>query len=391
MTPTNPAEILAKPQTRKWRNWIANVLILVVTTAVFVEGAARVALSHNSLSRHLTGFDNSSYRLQWEALHQHHSEWTGEYAAYHPSRGWSLKPNIHQMPVFQGKILNSNSKGLRGQNEYPYSRTASRRILVLGDSFTFGEEVSDGETYSHKLESALPHTEVLNLGVQGYGHDQMLLYLREEGLKYRPDIVIVGFAYLDIYRNIWNFFAYAKPRYQLNSGALQLTNVPVPSPERVLSREPYRLKALDLLVMLQAKLGWVTGRNEDAARSLTRALLEAITVSTRSIGATPVFVYLPVYEEIQPLPKSSYPLTANSPPIASRQQFFGDMCRGMQAACLMLQPRFDKEVRAGADFNARGHWNAQAHSVAAEEIAAFLIQKNLVPPPSHAGLETHAR
>ena len=53
---------------------------------------------------------------------------------------------------------------------------------MLGDSFTFGEDVGDDETYSHHLEQLLPGTEVINLGVHGYGHDQMLIYLREEGI-----------------------------------------------------------------------------------------------------------------------------------------------------------------------------------------------------------------
>jgi hypothetical protein len=39
----------------------------------------------------------------------------------------------------------------------------------------------------------LPHTEVINMGVHGYGHDQMLILFGEEGVKYEPDIVILGF------------------------------------------------------------------------------------------------------------------------------------------------------------------------------------------------------
>jgi hypothetical protein len=220
------------------------------------------------------------------------------------------------MAVFDGKSLNSNSKGLRGKTEYQYQRTPGKqRIAILGDSFTFGEEVSDDETYSHDLEATLPSTEVLNLGVQGYGQDQMLLYLKEEGIKYHPDIVILGFAYLDIYRNIESFFAYAKPKFKLAPGGLQLTNVPVPTPDKVLTEEPYRPKALDLMVILGEKLRWNLGKNEVEAREVTWLLLDQITAATRSIGALPVFVYLPVYEEIQPLPKSSYPLTDTKKPV----------------------------------------------------------------------------
>jgi hypothetical protein len=369
----------AESASKKTLSWIPKVLLVFISLTIFMEGGARLALSVGPLRRRITGFDDSSYRLRWVKLHQIHQEWTGQYATYHPTRGWTLKPDIKDLPVFDGKILNSNSKGVRGKTEYEYQRTpGKRRIVVLGDSFTFGEEVSDDETYSHDLESALRSTEVLNLGVQGYGHDQMLLYLREEGLKYHPDVVIVGFTYLDIYRNLWTFFAYAKPKFRLVSDSLKLTNVPVPTPDQVLAREPYRLKSFDLMEIVREKLRWALGKNETEAQELTRPLLDEIIAATRSIGAVPVFVYLPVYEEIEPLPKSAYPLTAMSPPVSDREQYLRGYCQQREIPCLFLRPRFLEEVKRGVSFNAQGHWNAQAHRLAAQEIKDFFLRTNLV-------------
>jgi hypothetical protein len=369
----------AESASKKTLSWIPKVLLVFISLTIFMEAGARLALSVGPLRRRITGFDDSSYRLRWVKLHQIHQEWTGQYATYHPTRGWTLKPDIKDLPVFDGKILNSNSKGVRGKTEYEYQRTpGKRRIVVLGDSFTFGEEVSDDETYSHDLESALRSTEVLNLGVQGYGHDQMLLYLREEGLKYHPDVVIVGFAYLDIYRNLWTFFAYAKPKFRLVSDSLELTNVPVPTPDQVLAREPYRLKSFDLMEIVREKLRWALGKNETEAQELTRPLLDEIIAATRSIGAVPVFVYLPVYEEIEPLPKSAYPLTAMSPPVSDREQYLRGYCQQREIPCLFLRPRFLEEVKRGVSFNAQGHWNAQAHRLAAQEIKDFFLRTNLV-------------
>jgi GDSL-like Lipase/Acylhydrolase family len=272
------------------------------------------------------------------------------------------------MSVFDGKVLNSNSKGLRGKTEYAYQRTpGKRRILVLGDSFTFGEEVSDDETYAHYLEAALPNTEVLNLGVQGYGHDQMLQYLKEEGVKYRPDIVILGFASLDIYRNTWTFFAYAKPRFNLVSGHLELTNVPVPTPETVLSQEPYRSKAVDLAVMLHEKIRWSLGEKETEARKLTAAILDEIVATTRSIGAVPVIVDMPVYDEINDANVS----------MSGLEQYLHEYCQQRGLACPFLRPRFRDGVKEGRNFNTRGHWSPEAHRVAAEAIRDFLAMSNL--------------
>lgn len=122
---------------------------------------------------------------------------------YDASKGWIPKPNLRDVKTFDNKTLNTNSKGLRGKRDFPYTKNKNKvRILILGDSFTFGDEVSDDETYSAYLQAMLPDTEIINMGMHGYGHDQMLILLKEEGIKYQPDIVILGFlACLEIYSN----------------------------------------------------------------------------------------------------------------------------------------------------------------------------------------------
>jgi hypothetical protein len=354
------------------------VLILVFSVLVCLEGGSRLVLSINALRRRVTGFDDASYRLQWIKLHGEHKDWTGPFAIYHPTRGWALKSGIQGMKVFDGTILNSNSKGLRGNVEYNYKRAPGKqRIVILGDSFTFGAEVPDNATYAHYLESHIPNSEVLNFGVQGYGHDQILLYLKEEGIKYRPDIVILGFTYIDIYRNIESFFAYAKPQFKLVFGNLQLTNVPVPTPERVLAEEPYRPKSFDILFILKEKLRWALDQNEAEAREVTEQLLDEIIRTTRGIGAAPVFVYLPVNEEIAPLPQ--FGITTKSPAVADREQYLRGICEKEKLTCLFLRPRFREAVQKGVDLHPRGHWNPTAHSIAGEEIENFLFSNHLIP------------
>jgi len=365
--------------------WVAKVLILVVSFLVFMECGARLVLSVGFLRRKITGIDDSSYRLQWIRLHRHSQEWTGPFAAYDPVRGWALKPGIRDMKVYDGTILSTNSKGIRGETEYSYARVPGKqRILLLGDSFTFGAEVPDEETYAHLLAGSLPSTEVLNLGVQGYGHDQMLLYLREEGVKYRPDIVMVGFTYIDVYRNIERFFAYAKPEFQWESGGYQLTDVPVPPPGRVLAEESWRPKSLDILLMLREKIRWRLGENEAEARGVTRWLLGEIAGTARGIGAVPVFVYLPVNDEIAPVPGVA--LGPMLPRIPEREAFLREICEEQSVPCLFLGPQFREAAGRGIDFHARGHYNAAGNRLAAGEIRDFLLRSHLAgeqgPPAS---------
>lgn len=82
-----------------------------------------------------------------------------------------------------------NSLGFRDHSLMPKD-SAKKRILVVGDSFPAGLFVSPEDTFPKRLEELLPRSEVLNLGVQGYGPDQELLVLRKYGAALTPDAVI---------------------------------------------------------------------------------------------------------------------------------------------------------------------------------------------------------
>ena len=88
------------------------------------------------------------------------------------------------------------------------------RILILGDSFTCGDEASDNETYSEPSPRNATQNRSDQHGVHGYGHDQMLILFKEEGVKYQPDVVILGFLPLDMSRNLLDFRDFAKPRFR---------------------------------------------------------------------------------------------------------------------------------------------------------------------------------
>jgi hypothetical protein len=109
---------------------------------------------------------------------------------YSPDYGWTPRPSFRY--TLAGSETSINRLGYRGR-EYPPAHAPGRtRLVMLGDSVTFGFGVRDDETFSAVLESLDPGLEVVNLGVQGYGTDQELLKLRKEGLAYRPDGVVLN-------------------------------------------------------------------------------------------------------------------------------------------------------------------------------------------------------
>jgi hypothetical protein len=138
--------------------------------------------------------------LAWRATHKTAEQvltrkWYS-FDRYSPELGWELTPNLRTPG------LNSNSKGLRGTQEYALEPpTSVRRVLCIGDSFMFGEKLTDEQTLPAQLEAILNRAgrwEVLNLADHGYGTDQQWLRLEHLGFQYHADFVVLGFFEEDL-------------------------------------------------------------------------------------------------------------------------------------------------------------------------------------------------
>jgi hypothetical protein len=132
---------------------------------------------------------------------------TDDFIQPHAELGWSHTPvKEGHWTVGEDRIrVKINSKGLRDK-EYAYRKEEGTfRILVLGDSFTEALQVPVDDTFCNVLERELNrrqrHFEVINGGFAGVGTDYELLFLKREGYKYYPDLVILAFFGNDIYDN----------------------------------------------------------------------------------------------------------------------------------------------------------------------------------------------
>ena len=105
-----------------------------------------------------------------------------------------------------------NKQGLRNNADYDYKRTKNKlRIISLGDSHTQGYEARQDYTFSAIIEKYLNthgyNAEVINAGISGFSTSEELLFLENEGIKYKPDYVVLGFYANDFEDNIKsNFF-----------------------------------------------------------------------------------------------------------------------------------------------------------------------------------------
>ena len=102
--------------------------------------------------------------------------------------GW-----VHR-PGYQWNGHTVTEQGFRGTRIYPETPAdPAKRIICVGDSFTFGYEEADNETFPYFGEQLRPGTEWVNMGICGAGLTQALLQYRKTGRKFGGKHVVIAF------------------------------------------------------------------------------------------------------------------------------------------------------------------------------------------------------
>lgn len=111
------------------------------------------------------------------------------------------KPNGYS--TVDGVVNQFNADGFRDRT-YPRAKAEGvTRIVVLGDSVTYGLGVAADQAYPKVVERSLHELstrrwEVLNFGIPGYATPQELIYYRQAAQWFQPDVILIGYCMNDI-------------------------------------------------------------------------------------------------------------------------------------------------------------------------------------------------
>lgn len=334
--------------------------------AFVAEIVLRLALSSPEMIGRLGGQTEASWEAMWLSRHDRDTEIYYQFDRFHERRGWASRPFLRDQRVFGDEVLNTNSAGFRGTREFAFEKAPDTfRIAVLGDSFTFGDEVSDDEAYPAQLQALLPRAEIINMGVHGYGHDQMLLLFEDEGARYRPDLVILGFVAADMYRNLLAFRDYAKPSFVLVDGSLALRGVPVLPPEQFLRERSFQLNLVRVFQLLKGRYTLDHAALRVRAERLTAAILDRLAEECHASGAALVLFYIPVPGEVE----------GESIPWAAERAFFETYCSDdRQVSCGSALSAIREEIARGRKFQPTPHWDSAGNRVIARSLRDHLCE-----------------
>lgn len=152
---------------------LRRILLAVLGGLLLLEGGLRLVLGNFAQSRLLQRSELPGVCLENRP---------GVELTY---TGWLLR----QDPT----TLRTNALGGRG-DEVPEPGERPR-VLLLGDSFTFGQGVEEDQTFGAALEQRLralgTDAEVLNFGVPGHSQPQSVALLEQRLLPLRPDLVLL--------------------------------------------------------------------------------------------------------------------------------------------------------------------------------------------------------
>lgn len=104
--------------------------------------------------------------------------------------------------------IRTNSQGIRSDREYSLEKPEDvYRIVLLGDSFGMGYEVSLEDSFASRLEYYFfektgQKCEVINLSTSGHGNAEELIVLKERGLSFDPDLVLLCWHRTDYEDNV---------------------------------------------------------------------------------------------------------------------------------------------------------------------------------------------
>jgi len=368
----------------------------------------------------------------------------------HPVYGWVLEPDssyVNHLP--EGTVLVSyNSRGWRDREHVLDNPDGIPRILILGDSYMEAYSVSFEDALAARLQQLSlendSNTEVINLGVGGYGTLQEYLIFRDHGKLYQPNTVLLGFYPANDVRNNsltleslvtannikttnrpflkpgdesnWQLTStdYAGAWARYNAGrekkaaletasggsALLLEILKLLTDSRVDSEEKDASKNTpddkDHRHLAQYGINYCEEPAEiTAAWDITRRILARLDNEIKTAGGRLLVFSVPAIHDVNirrmnkildNAPKSTLLCLEEAPAYAR----LGEILEELHIEYLDLLPAFRQETRdrnTGLFRESDRHWNIAGHQLAAEKIFSVLQKKTSVPNKQKISLE----
>lgn len=303
-----------------------------------------------SLRNQLThNFGPASSRIGW--FYYHLVLDTDPMLQGDPDLGWVPRPGVRDEG---GATVTTNAQGFRATSPVPdRAPEGKRRVVVIGDSFSFGTDGDDAWIFPVQLMQRRPDLDVVDLGAPGYGLDQVLLRYRRDARPLHPDHLVVCVHELLIARPMSDFFLYAKPIVRAEDGVFEPEGLPLP-PEASLWSEVAWTPHLLYAAQMAQWARWSRTRGFEALRrARSEGILHQLAEEARADGVTPVLAWCETPWHIDAARSGAWSWAACPP----------------NAVCADTTAALRAERDAGNDLQRGSHWSEAGHRAVATVLA----------------------
>jgi hypothetical protein len=273
-------------------------------------------------------------------------------SAYDAELGWVARPGIHDTP---GGRVTVDRQGRRRTSETP---RVGRGLAVVGDSFTFGDEVADAQAWAWRLAEVLD-VPVHNHAALGYGLDQAVLRLERDVLPTEPVAAVLGVTAVMELRTALDWDAWAKPRF-IDHDPLRLQDARVLPPAELLAQQPTWATAWVAELVGERLRG--PSLSWEAQRAVDDALRDRAVRAAQEAEVPLLVVWMGAEGE--------YDRPAGQRGTAVAQ--WAAWCDSRGVACLDTTHALAEAHDAGVTLTGRAHWTPAGNAIVAEAIAEAL-------------------
>jgi len=193
----------------RWRRW--DGILLLICALVLICGVLEGALRVKELLMDTTIGTNPQRAVDMGVKDGNplHVRSPNRWLVY------ELRPNADLYVEHLKQRITTNSAGFRDREFMSPKPYGVYRIIVVGDSVTFGWYQAMDRTYPKLVEASFRQTggriEVFNMGVGGYNAIQEVEVVKTKALDYEPDLLVVGYVHNDnewgVDGGLWHHFS----------------------------------------------------------------------------------------------------------------------------------------------------------------------------------------
>jgi hypothetical protein len=240
------------------------------------EGLLRAAIAFNipAVKNIELYADYSSDDDYWKLQYQ----WTKKYRPVSPQRihpilGWT-----------QDHVTPQNRLGLAKDTLEKLIFDGRKKILFYGNSYVAPSPDPENQI-SKYLGKQILNADVVNLGVAGYGTDQIFLMFKETYSKVKSPLILVGIFMEDVDRSVLSVRTSQKPFFiNDENGELILQGVPVSAdPDAFFKENPPKIKSYFWRLLRRKFFGFILKKKENEKQILKKEINASLIKKTKKL------------------------------------------------------------------------------------------------------------